>query len=114
MSGGEIAGIIAAASFALLVLFVGVPLVKLGKVLDEAASSVQSVNRELEPMLSELRVTLQETNKQLQRIDHITRDVEQATENISSMVAVFTASIASPLTRIAGVTQSIVRLLRKK
>jgi uncharacterized protein YoxC len=114
MSGGEIAGLIFAGSFALLVLLVGVPLVKLGKVLDESAQTVKTVNRELEPMLTEVRVTLAETNKQLQRIDHITRDVESATENISSLVAVFTSSIASPLTRIAGVAQGLIGLLRKK
>jgi uncharacterized protein YoxC len=114
MSGGEIAGLILAGSFALLVLLIGVPLVKLGKVLDETAQTVKTVNRELEPMLGELKTTLTETNKQLQRIDHITRDVESATENISSLVAVFTSSIASPLTRIAGIAQGVFGLLRKK
>jgi uncharacterized protein YoxC len=114
MSGGEIAGLILAGSFALLVLLIGVPLVKLGKVLDETAQTVKTVNRELEPMLGELKITLTETNKQLQRIDHITRDVESATENISSLVAVFTSSIASPLTRIAGIAQGLIGLIRKK
>ena len=114
MSGGEIAGIILACSFALLVLFLGVPLVKLGKVLDEASTTVKTVNNELEPMLAEAKITLGEANKQLKRLDHITEDVEQVTQNINSLVAVFTASIGGPLTKLMGVTQCIFKILGKK
>ena len=114
MSGGEIAGIILAGSFALLVIFLGVPLTKLGKILDEAALTVKSVNKELEPILGEARQTLAEANKQLKRIDHITEDVEQVSQNISSLVAVFTASLGGPLTKLFGVTQGILKALGKR
>ena len=114
MSGGEIAGIILACSFALLVLFVGVPLVKLGKVLDEAAATVKTVNNELEPIMAEAKVTLGEANRQLKRLDHITQDVEQVTQNINSLVAVFTSSIGGPLTKLLGVTQGVFKFLGKK
>jgi uncharacterized protein YoxC len=114
MSGGEIAGIIFASGFVLLVFFLGIPLTKLGKVLDESANAVKSVNKEIEPMLAEVRVTLTEANKQLKRIDQITKDVEQVTENISSVIAVFTAAIGAPLTKILGVTQGIFKAFGKR
>jgi uncharacterized protein YoxC len=114
MSGGEIAGIILACSFALLVLFLGVPLVKLGKVLDETSATVKTVNRELEPMLAEAKITLGEANKQLKRLDHITEDVEQVTQNINSLVAVFTSALGGPLAKLMGVTQGIFKILGKK
>ncbi|MFM1951033.1 MAG: hypothetical protein RL418_720 [Actinomycetota bacterium] len=114
MSGGEVVGIIFALSFAVLVLFIGFPLVKLGKLIDEAAQTVKSVNQELEPIMQEARVTLGEANRQLKRIDSITEDVEQVTENINSLVAVFTASIGAPLTKLFGVTKGIFSVLGKR
>jgi uncharacterized protein YoxC len=114
MSGGEVVGIIFALSFAVLVLFVGFPLIKLGKLIDEAASSIKTINQELEPILTEARVTLGEANRQLKRIDAITEDVEQVTENINSLVAVFTASIGAPLTKLFGVTKGIFSVLGKR
>jgi len=114
MSGGEVVGIIFALSFAVLVLFVGFPLVKLGKLIDEASSSIKTINQELEPILTEARVTLGEANRQLKRIDAITEDVEQVTENINSLVAVFTASIGAPLTKLFGVTKGIFSVLGKR
>lgn len=114
MSGGEIAGIILAGSFALLVIFLGIPLTKLGKILDEAALTVRTVNKEIEPILEEAKQTLSEANKQLKRIDHITEDVEQVSQNINSLIAVFTASIGGPLTKLFGVTQGILKTLGKR
>ncbi|MEY3999837.1 MAG: hypothetical protein RLZZ626_192 [Actinomycetota bacterium] len=45
MSGGDIAAIIAAAAFVLLVLFLAVPLLKLGRVLDETRNSIHDLTR---------------------------------------------------------------------
>lgn len=114
MSGGEIAGIIFAGGFVLLVLFIGIPLAKLGRLLDQASKTVEAFSKQLEPMLQEASTTVSEINKQLKRVDQITKDVEQATENISSLVAVFTAAVGSPLTKIFGVAQGIFRVIGKR
>ena len=114
MSGGEIAGIIFASSFVLLVLFTGLVLIKVARLVDETANTVKTFNLELEPLLTEARITLTEANKQLKRIDAITQDVEQVTENINSLVAVFTASIGGPLTKLFGVTQGVLKAFGKR
>jgi uncharacterized protein YoxC len=114
MSGGEIAGIIFACSFVLLVLFAGLVLIKVARLVDETANTVKTFNQELEPLLTEARVTLTEANKQLKRIDAITQDVEQVTENINSLVAIFTASVGAPLTKLFGVTQGIFKAFGKR
>lgn len=110
MAPGDIAALIFAAGFVLFVLFLGVPLVKLGRVLEEASVSVKLLNRELEPILSETKVTLEETNKQLKRFDNITRDVEQVTENISSLVAVITAGIGGPAIRVVAALRGVAKI----
>ena len=58
MTGGEIAGIVLASAVALLVLFIGVPLVKLGRLIDETSNTVKTFNKEFEPILAETKVTL--------------------------------------------------------
>jgi uncharacterized protein YoxC len=114
MTGGEIAVIVLASAVALLVLFIGVPLVKLGRLIDETSNTVKTFNKEFEPILTETKVTLAEANKQLKRIDQITEDVEQVTENINSLVAVFTASVGAPLTKLVGVLQGTFKALGKR
>jgi uncharacterized protein YoxC len=53
MSGGDVAALIAAGGFVLLVLFVAVPLLKLGRVLDETRNSIRDLNETVSPLLSE-------------------------------------------------------------
>jgi len=114
LSGGELAGIIISSAIALLVLFLGLPLVKLGRLIDESARTVRIFNNELEPLLDEAKTTMAEANRQLKRIDQITEDVEQVTENINSLVAVFTASVGAPLTKLVGVVQGVAKTLGKR
>ncbi len=114
MSGGEIAAIIAASAFALFILFTAIPLVKLGRLLDETSASVRELSEGVAPLLTGLTDTVTETNKQLARIDVITENVAEVSENISSLVAVFTASVGSPLVKIAGYAKSLSALFLNK
>ncbi len=114
MSGGEIAAIIAAGAFALFILFTAIPLVKLGRLLDETSASVRELSEGVAPLLTGLTDTVTETNKQLARIDVITENVAEVSENISSLVAVFTASVGSPLVKFAGYAKSLSALFVNK
>ncbi|MFM5905817.1 MAG: DUF948 domain-containing protein [Micrococcales bacterium] len=107
MSGGEIAAIIWASGFVLLVLFTAVPLIKLGAVLDETKRSLQSVTEDISPLLNELTETVGQTNKQLAKVDSITSNVSEVTTNISALVALFTSTVGSPLVKVAGLAQGI-------
>lgn len=114
MSGGEIASIIAASALALFVIFLAVPLLKLGKLLDQTSETVQEINESLPSLLTGLTTTVEETNKQLAKIDKITDNVEDISSNIQSLVAVFSASLGSPLMKIAGYLKGLTGFLGKK
>lgn len=114
MNGGEIAGLVAAGAFVLLVLFLAVPIIKLGRLIDAATETVKDVNQNVAPLLTELTETLSETNRQLARVDAITKDVSEVSANISSLVAVFTAAVGSPIAKFAGAAQGIVGFLLGK
>jgi len=114
MSGGEVAAIIAAGALALFVIFLAVPLLKLGKLLDETTEAVKEINDNLPPLLSGLNVTVEETNKQLAKIDVITDNVADISNNFQSLVAVFSASVGSPLLKLAGYLKGLSGFLGKK
>jgi len=107
MSGGDIAGLIAAGVFAVLVGLIAIPLVKLGGVFDQTRDSIKDVSDGITPILAESTVTVQEANKQLARVDAITRNVEEVTGNVSSLVALFAASVGGPLIKLAGFSAAV-------
>ena len=107
MTGGDIAGLIAAGVFAVLVGLIAIPLVKLGGVFDQTRDSIKDVSDGITPILAESTVTVQEANKQLARVDVITKNVEEVTGNVSSLVALFAASVGGPLIKLAGFSAAV-------
>ncbi len=107
MSGADIAGLIAAGVFAVLVGLLAIPLVKLGRVFDEASTAIRELSDSVTPLLEEATTTISETNKQLARVDVITSSVEEATGNLAALVALFAATVGGPLIRIAGFSAGV-------
>ncbi|MGX5680376.1 DUF948 domain-containing protein [Schumannella luteola] len=107
MTGGDIAGLIAAGIFAVLVGLLAVPLIKLGRVFDETSTAIRGLSENVTPLLEEATTTISETNKQLARVDSITSSVEEATSNVSSLVALFAATVGGPLIKIAGFSAGV-------
>jgi uncharacterized protein YoxC len=107
MSAGEIAGLIAAVAFVLLVGVLAVPLVKLGGVLDETRSLIRGVSDETVPLLSEVTTTVTTTNAQLVRVDAITSNVQSATTNVSALTSLFAATLGSPVVKVAAFSYGV-------
>ena len=107
MTGGDIAGLIAAGVFAVLVGLLALPIVKLGRVFDEASAAIREVKEEVTPMLEGATTTITEANKQLARVDSITSSVEEATGNVSSLIALFAATVGGPLIKVAGFSAGV-------
>jgi uncharacterized protein YoxC len=112
MSFGELAGLIAALAFVLLVGALWYPLYKLGKVFDEARVSVRGLTGQTLPLLEEVTTTVSTANGQLVRVDTITRNVAEASENVSALTRLFAATLGSPVVKVAafsyGVRQALV------
>lgn len=107
MTIGDIAGLIAAVVFAVLVGLLAIPLVKLGRVLDETRNAIREASDGITPILSETTVTIQEANKQLARVDTITSNVADVTGNVSALVALFAATVGGPLIKLAGFSAGV-------
>jgi uncharacterized protein YoxC len=111
MSVGDVAGLIAAIAFVLLVGLLAVPLLKLGKVLDEARRMVGTVTDETVPLINEVTTTVGHTNQQLERVDAITANVQQVTTNVSALTSLFAATLGSPVVKVAAFTYGVRRAI---
>jgi uncharacterized protein YoxC len=114
MNGAEIAALIAAGAFAVLVIFLVLVLLKLARLLDDASATIRETGETVIPLLTELTETTKSTNKQLEKIDLITDSVVDATSNLSSLISSFTTTVGGPLLRVGEIIRSVSGLLGKK
>ncbi len=107
MSGGDIAGLIAAGVFAVLVALIAIPLIKLGRVFDETTAAIHELSEGIAPILTESTETIRGANQQLARVDTITGNVADVTGNVSALIALFAASVGGPLVKLAGFSAAV-------
>ncbi|MBE3074347.1 MAG: DUF948 domain-containing protein [Actinobacteria bacterium] len=107
MSIGDIAGVVAALSFAFLVLRLGGLIGKAGKVLDETRIGVRGVSEQTVPLLSQVTDTVASTNDQIVRLDTITANVSSMTTNVNALTSLFAATLGSPLVKVAAFTYGV-------
>ncbi|SBW26501.1 MULTISPECIES: DUF948 domain-containing protein [Protofrankia] len=124
MSGGAIAGLIAAGAFSVLVLFGCYVLFKLGKIFDEAAARVRQTGlaidegtarvRQAGATVDEVNQALSHVNKELDRVDAITANVQTISTNISSLTSLFAATVGGPVVRVAAFSYGVRRAAAKR
>ena len=107
MSFGELAGLIAALAFVLLVGALWYPLYKLGKVFDETRRSVRELSDGTIPLLGQVTTTVSTTNAQLVRVDTITRNIADVSENVSALTRLFAATLGSPVVKVAAFSYGV-------
>ena len=107
MSGGDIAGLIAAGAFVVLVILLAVPLLKLGRVLDEARVTIRGLSDSTVPLIGEVTTTVGNANEQMERIDVITSNAAQITTNASALTSLFAATLGSPIIKAAAFTYGV-------
>lgn len=107
MSVGDVAGLIAAVAFVLLVGVLAIPLVKLGGMLDETRHLIKGVSDETVPLLGEVTTTVTTTNAQLARVDAITSNVQAATTNVSALTALLAATLGGPVVKVAAFSYAV-------
>ena len=111
MSAGEIAGVVAAGGFVLLVLLLAVPLLKLGKTLDEATLALRKAHEGATPLLTEAKTTLEQVNTQLDQVDGIARGVNSMTTNAAALTSIVASTVGSPLIKVAAFSYGVRKSL---
>jgi predicted PurR-regulated permease PerM len=111
VSAGEIAGLIAACAFALLVLLLAIPLFKLGRTLDETTLTIRQTREGTAPLLASAQETVLAVNVQLGQVEAITKDVNSMTANAAALTSVVSSTLGGPLVKVAAFSYGVRRTL---
>ncbi|KUJ64793.1 hypothetical protein ACZ90_56160 [Streptomyces albus subsp. albus] len=114
MSGGEVAGILVAVFWAILVSFLALALVRLAQTLKAATQLVADVTEQAVPLLSEASATVRSANTQLARVDSIAADVQEVTANASALSSTVSSAFGGPLVKVAAFGYGVRRAIGRK
>ena len=114
MTPTQIAALIAAGAFVLLVVLLAIPLVKLGRTLDEATIAIRKAHENSDPLFNGANTTLTHVNTQLERVDGITANAKTVSSNVSALSSLFTATLGGPLVKTAAFSYGVSKALRAR
>lgn len=121
MSGGDVAALIAAGAFVMLVLVLAVPIVRLGRTVDAATRAINDLAERTTPLLGNVNITVDNVNTaltqvqtsldgvnlQLERLDTITGHAQTVTANVATLSTVVTAAASNPLVKVAAFSYGV-------
>ncbi|WP_137990522.1 DUF948 domain-containing protein [Streptomyces vilmorinianum] len=111
MTGGEVAGILVAVFWAILVSFLAVVLVRLAQTLKATTKLVADVTEQAVPLLSDASATVRSAQTQLDRVDAIASDVQEVTSNASALSTTVASTFGGPLVKVAAFGYGVRRAL---
>lgn len=116
MKLGEIAALVAASAFAVLVLILAIPIYRLRHTVDAATRAINDLNDRTAPLLGNVTTTVENVNTalgqvhttldgvniQLAKIDTMTGHAQNVTANVANLATVVSAAAANPLVKVAA------------
>jgi uncharacterized protein YoxC len=114
LSGGQVAGLIVAVFWGVLVCFLAYVLVKLGKVIGETGKLISGVADQTVPLLGEVTTSVVQVNAELARVDTIAANVEEISGNARALTALFSATLGSPVIKVAAFSYGVRRSIKGK
>ncbi len=116
MDGGQIAALVAAGAFLMLVLALARPILRLRHTVDAATRAINDLNDRTAPLLANANTTMENVNIalgqvhtsldgvniQLAKIDTMTGHAQNVTANVANLATVVSAAAANPLVKVAA------------
>jgi uncharacterized protein YoxC len=114
LTAGEVAGLIAATGWMVLVCVLVMVLVKLARLLNETTKAVSELNARLTPLLDDMSVTVNETNRRLVAVEAIARDVKQVSGHAAKLSAVTQTIFTGPLIKVSALGYGVRRAIEAR
>jgi uncharacterized protein YoxC len=118
MSAGEIAALVAAFAFVLLVGAVAIPLVKLGRTVDELTATVKDIRREHVAKTSltvdETNTLLSQINDQLSRIDAMTANAQSVSNDAAALSSTLATAVGRPVIKVSAFSYGVRQALGQR
>ncbi|AKZ54604.1 Secreted protein [Streptomyces ambofaciens ATCC 23877] len=111
MSGGEVAGILVAVFWAILVSFLAVALARLAQTLRATTKLVADVTDQAVPLLADASSAVRSAQTQIDRVDAIASDVQEVTSNASALSTTVASTFGGPLVKVAAFGYGVRRAL---
>ena len=115
MSGWEIAALVIAGAFAVMLLTLTFTvIVRLRNTVDELTRLFQGITDKTVPLLGEVTTSVTQVNKELVRVDAITANVQSMSGNVSALTSLFAATLGSPIIKVAAFTYGVRSVASKR
>ena len=111
MSGGEVAGILVAVFWAILVSFLAVALARLAQTLRATTKLVADVTDQAVPLLADASAAVRSAQTQIDRVDAIASDVQEVTSNASALSTTVASTFGGPLVKVAAFGYGVRRAM---
>lgn len=111
LTAGEVAGLIAAVGWIVLVCVMVMVLVRLAKLLTATTKAVSELNDRLGPLLDDVSSTVAETNRQLVAVEAIAQDVKQVTGHAAKLTGVTQTIFTGPLIKVSALGHGVRRAI---
>jgi uncharacterized protein YoxC len=114
LTGGQVAALIAAVAFAVLMLALTYVVLKLSRTVEETQRLVAGITDKTVPLLGEVTTSVTHVNQELVRVDAITANVQSMTGNLSALTSLFAATLGSPVIKVAAFSYGVRRAANKR
>ena len=111
LTGEQLAGLIVAVFWAILVCFLGYALLKLARLLTETTKLMADLGDQAGPLLDDLTDTVGKASEQLGRTEVITRQMAGVSQNVSAVTTVMSSVVGGPLVKAAAFSYGVRRAL---
>jgi uncharacterized protein YoxC len=111
LSGGQVAGLIVAMFWAILVCFLAYVLLRLARLLKEATKMVAELGEQAGPLLDDMTSTVTRAGEQLDRVDLITKSVGSVTQNAAAVTTTVTSVVGGPLVKAAAFSYGVRKVI---
>jgi uncharacterized protein YoxC len=89
MGPGGIATIIAASSLAVIAVAIAYVVIRIGRLIDEAKTSLKVLTDETAPLIDELNTTMTLVNGPLHSLNRVTKNIEEMSEKVNQATSSF-------------------------
>jgi ABC-type transporter Mla subunit MlaD len=107
LTGEQLAGLIVAMFWAILVSFLAYVLLKLARLLKEATEAVAELGDRTAPLLDDMAATVARANEQLDRVDLITKNMGSVSQNAAAVSTTVTSIVGGPLVKAAAFSYGV-------
>ncbi|HEY7756333.1 MAG TPA: DUF948 domain-containing protein [Actinomycetota bacterium] len=107
LDGGDIALIVLSAFWGLLVLFLCVVLINTFRVLESTKMLIDGIREETVPLLTEVKGSVERTNRELDRIDGLLVSTGEIVQRASRVSALVEQAASGPLVKLISIGAGI-------